>query len=248
VGVTYDLIKGLTAFGNYGEAVRASGVIPGSWMTNIESGTPFNITEPERSRQWQGGLRYLGQSLFTDRDHLRLQGTYFHTLIENRIEAPGRRGVISEIKNGDDLISRGYELRVAWGLPNLETSLSFTHVTLEDQDGNPVGVIRRVAGATGDRVVWDNRWKPFDQLTLGYTLNLVFELTDVPEDEPNRDGYTVHNIQAIYEPVWCPGLAINLAVNNLLDERYSEHTTIYSDFGIVEEPGLDVRLGLTYKF
>jgi hemoglobin/transferrin/lactoferrin receptor protein len=248
LGATYDLIKGLTAFASYGEATRASGVIPGSWMTNIGANTRFDVTEPEKSKQWQGGLRYLGQSLLMADDHLRLSGTYFDTLIKNRIEAAGRRGVISEVRNGDDLTSKGFELRAAWGLPNFETSLNFTHVTLEDEDGNPVGVIRRVAGASGDRLVWDNRWQPMDQVTLGYTMDLVFRLTDVPEGEPERPGYVVHNIQAVYEPNWCPNLMLNLVVNNLFDARYAEHTTIYSPWGTVEEPGLDIRLGLTYKF
>ena len=248
LGATYDLIKGLTAFASYGEATRASGVIPGSWMTNIGANTNFNVTEPEKSKQWQGGLRYLGQSLLMADDHLRLSGTYFDTLIKNRIEAAGRMGVISEVRNGDDLTSKGFELRAAWGLPNFETSLNFTHVTLEDEDGNPMGVVRRVAGASGDRLVWDNRWQPMDQVTLGYTMDLVFRLTDVPEGEPDRPGYVVHNIQAMYEPNWCPNLMLNLVVNNLFDARYSEHTTIYSPWGTVEEPGLDIRLGLTYKF
>ncbi|KMY66217.1 TonB-dependent receptor [Desulfocarbo indianensis] len=248
IGATYELLKGLTAFASYGEAVRASGVIPGSWMTSIDSSTPFNITEPETSNQVQGGLRYMGQGLLLGDDHLRLEGTYFNTRIENRIEAEGRRGVITELKNGDDLISEGFELRVAWGLPNFESRLSYTHVSLEDKDGNPVGVIRRVAGASGDHLVWDNRWQPIDQVTLGYTMNVVFRLTDVPDDEPERPGYVVHNIQAVYQPSQIPNLSLNLVVNNLFDLRYSEHTTIYSSTGIVEEPGLDVRLGFTYKF
>ena len=248
LGATYDLIKGLTAFASYGEATRASGVIPGTWLTNISSKTLFSVNEPEQSKQWQGGLRYLGQGLLMADDHLRLSGTYFDTLIENRIEAVGRRGVISEIRNGDDLTSKGFELRAAWGLPSFETSLSYTHVTLEDEDGNPVGVIRRVAGASGDRLVWDNRWQPMDQVTLGYTMNLVFRLTDVPEGEPDRPGYVVHNIQAAYEPSWCPNLTLNLVVDNLFDARYADHTTIYSPWGTMEEPGLDIRLGLTYKF
>jgi hemoglobin/transferrin/lactoferrin receptor protein len=248
VGATYEMIKGLIAFASYGEAVRASGIIPGSWMTNIQEDAVFKVSEPESSRQIQGGLRYRAQGLVLDSDHVRMEGTLFNTRIKNNIEAVGRRGIISEIINGDDLISQGFELRLVWGLPDFESSLGFSHVRTEDEDGNPVGVVRRQTGATGDRLVWDNRWRPLECLTLGYTMNGVFRLTDVPEGEPQRPGYVLHGIQAMWQVPWVPNLTLSLVVNNLLDERYSEHSSIYCDTGIMEEPGLDVRFGVTYKF
>jgi hemoglobin/transferrin/lactoferrin receptor protein len=249
LSATYEVIKGLTAFAGYGQAVRGSGIIPGSWMANIDSNTTFEITEPESSQQIEGGLRYNIDGLFLAHDHLRVEGTLFETKLENTIEAEGRRGIISSIKNGDTIYSRGWEVRLGWGRHNFRTSLGFTHVDTEDEDGNPVGVLRRKAASSGDRLVWDNYWLPIDSLTLGYTLIAVGRLDDVPEGESERPGYALHNLQLEWRPAFLANLSLSLVVNNLFDVRYSEQTTIISSAtGVVEEPGRNFRFGITYRF
>jgi hemoglobin/transferrin/lactoferrin receptor protein len=127
--------------------------------------------------------------------------------------------------------------------------LSFTRARTVDDQGDPITITRRLAAPTGDRLVWDNRVRPLDGVTLGYTLDHVARLTDVSNGVEERPGYTLHSVQAQWEPEMLPGLALNLAVHNLLDLRYSEQTSIYSStVDPIVEPGRDVRLGFTYSF
>ncbi|ADK83847.1 TonB-dependent receptor [Desulfarculus baarsii DSM 2075] len=248
VGATYELIQGLTAFANYGQAVRGSGIIPGSWLTNINAKTVFKITEPESSRQIDGGLRYLRDSLFLADDRFNIAGTVFNTRLENSIEAVGMRGVINELVNGETIIANGWELRAGWGFGPFDTTMAFAHVDTEDDDGNPIGVVRRKAASTGDRFVWDNRYQPIEGVVLGYTLTAVGRLKDVPSGQPERPGYVLHAIQAQWQPVWTPGLTLQLVVDNIFDVRYADQTSIYTTTGVVDEPGRDIRLGFTYSF
>ncbi|WP_179216957.1 TonB-dependent receptor [Humidesulfovibrio mexicanus] len=247
-GLEYELVKGLTAFSNYGEAVRASGIIPAGWMSNITSATKLNITKPELSKQIDGGLRYRTEGLFLEDDHLRLEGSVFDTRMKNSITATGGPGgVIGSVYNAGPYSSKGWEAKAGWGMPEFETTLGYTHVSTKDEFGNPVSVIRRLAASTGDRLVWDNRWQALDTLSLGYTFTYVARLTDV-SGQPERPGYSLHAIQSEWRPSWTPGLTLNLVVNNLLDTSYCDQTTIYSSTGVVEEPGRDIRLGVSYKF
>jgi len=113
--------------------------------------------------------------------------------------------------------------------------------------GQDPGAVRRLTAPTGDTLVWDNRWQATERLTLGYTLELVADLEDVPAGQPERDGYHFHSIRAQWQPT--PDLQLGLAVDNLFDRRYASHTSLYSaSTGILDEPGRDIRLNLAYTF
>lgn len=250
VGLEYDLLEGLTAFASYGQAVRASGTLPGSWLANINAATVFHVEAPETSQRTEGGLRYEKTGVFRPDGRLQLEGTLFQTRLKNLITAVGGKGgVVKEVLNSDPLLSKGWEARAGWGIELFETSLAYTHVVTRDDKDEPVSVTRRLAAATGDRLTWDSRIRPLDGLTLGYTMSYVAELTDVPDGSADRPGYVLHSVQAEWQPEWVPGLALNLAVHNLTDRRYSEQTSILDSNGdALLEPGRDIRLGFTYRF
>ncbi|MBK1725507.1 TonB-dependent receptor plug domain-containing protein [Halorhodospira neutriphila] len=267
-----DLAAGWTAFAGYGEAVNGAGTLPIGWLqfidaenTNLNDGEPFQAEESQRR---EGGLRYQGRDLLTARDRLELEATLFETRIEHSIErndpwgsplSPKARDkndgdpLIGEIRNRPDPVRlRGYELRAAWGAGAYDTRVSFMSAEAVDDDGEPVGVSRRLGGAGGDRLVWDQRWAVHETLTLGYTLTWVDDYTDVPDDEPERDGYHLHDVQAQWRPWADERLTLALAVNNLLDEQYATHTSLAveedGEFHIREEPGRDVRVTGTLRF
>ena len=250
VGAEYDIIQGLTLFGNYGQAVRASGIIPGSWMANIDSSTVFSVSSPETSERYEAGLRYGRQGLFTESDTLRLEWTYFDTRMRNLITAQGGRGgVVREIMNSDPLFTKGWEATASWGVDVYSTSLGYTHVTTRDEFDEPITATRRLAAATGDRLVWDNRFNFFETWTFGYTMTYVARLEDVPDGEDERPGYLLHAVQAGWTPEYVPGLTLSLAVDNLFDRKYSEQTSLADSDGDVRyEPGRDVRFGVEYSF
>ncbi|MFW5489767.1 MAG: TonB-dependent receptor plug domain-containing protein [Desulfovibrio sp.] len=251
IGLEFDVFPELTAFVDYGEAVRSTGILPGSWMANINANTKFNVDSPEVSKRYEGGLRFNKSDLIVEKDNLRAEWTYFDSRLENVITAiGGRGGVVREIMNSDPLSSKGWEARLGWGYDDkFNTSLGYTHVITRDDDGDPVSVTRRLAAAAGDRMVWDNRASFLENWTFGYTLTYAARLTDVPDGEEERPGYVLHGVQAEWTPGAVPGLTLSLAISNLFDRAYCEQTSIADSDGYVrEEPGRDVRLGFAYRF
>lgn len=249
---------GWSVFGNYGEAVRGSSIIPVQWLANIDDNVVINggsSTKPEHSRQRSGGIRYRGENLFCQGDYFDFEVGYYDIRLYDtlEVETGGSRGrpITAIYNNPETIISKGYELRAVWGLPNMETRLSFSSFDTENSDGDPVGVIRRKVGSSGDRLVWDTYFSIRSDLTFGYTLTAVARLDDVPAGTPERAGYALHDIQLRWNVTRIPGLSMTLALNNLFDKKYSEHNSIAAsgvDGEILPEPGRDLRVGLSYRF
>nr|WP_274522140.1 TonB-dependent receptor plug domain-containing protein [Halorhodospira sp. 9621] len=253
------LPAGWSVFGGYGEAVSgAGGTIPIGWLQRIDADATqlegIDSLRAEKSRRGEGGLRYQGRDLVTAGDRARLEVTAFETRIENsltRADGGPPHPYIEGLEEYDVQV-RGYELRVNWGAGSYDTRLSFLSAETEDEDGNPLGVIRRQSGSGGDRLAWDHQWSPHETLILGYTLTWVGNHTDVPDDQPERDGYQTHDVQAQWRPWADERLTLGLVVNNLLDEDYAEHTSLAfeedGDLIVREEPGRDLRVKATMQF
>jgi hemoglobin/transferrin/lactoferrin receptor protein len=146
------------------------------------------------------------------------------------------------------LTSKGYEVNLTWAIKQFRTRLAFSSFETEDGDGNPAGIIRRKTAASGDQLVWDLKWDPKPNLTFGYTLTYVADLTKVPEGENERSGYILHAVQASWQPKAIEGLTLSLAVDNLFDKYYCNQTSIEGDYGAISEPGRDIRLAVSYQF
>jgi hemoglobin/transferrin/lactoferrin receptor protein len=72
----------------------------------------------------------------------------------------------------------------------------------------------------------------------------------------DKDGYTVHDVYMQWQPTRNDNLKVNLAVQNLFDSAYRDHSSVgdythIPDWEIVAgllEPGRDIRLTLTASF
>lgn len=255
INAEIEVITGLSLFGGYSEAVRGSSIIPIQWLSMIEDDVEINngnAVEPEESDTWQAGIRYARSNLFLDEDHLSAAFTYFNTRLTNTIEVEsgGRRGqpITAIYNNPDTLTSKGYEVNLTWSVKQFRTRLAFSSFETEDGDGNPAGIIRRKTAASGDQLIWDLKWDPKPNLTFGYTLTYVADLTKVPEGDNERPGYILHGVQASWRPEAIKGLTLSLAVDNLFDKYYCNQTSIEGDYGAISEPGRDIRLAVTYQF
>ncbi|ANB02863.1 TonB-dependent receptor domain-containing protein [Ectothiorhodospira sp. BSL-9] len=270
VSAQVDIFGGWTAFAGYGEAVSGAGIIPIGWMaylnedTNLNDGKPFKA---EKSRRREAGVSYDARDALLESDRLTLDFTVFDTRLRNSIDrddpwgspfASGRFGheppFVGTIRNRQDTLrTRGYEIRASWGIGRHDTRLSFFSAETVDEDGNPQSVSRRRGGTGGDRFIWDQRWAALDNLTLGYTFTWVDDLTRVPDDAPQRDGYSLHDIQAQWQPGMDDRLSLSLVVRNLLDTRYAEQTSLADTDAdgrllVRDEPGRDIRLSATWTF
>lgn len=250
-GARYALTSDLDVFARYQEAARASGVIPVGWLGRIHPDTVLQDGQlsAETSVQKEVGVDYRRQGVLLPDDQLNINITYFTTDLEGLIEMPGQGSLPAAwLRNAQPVEINGWRLHLAWKNAELSSQLSYSRRDVE-RDGDPLAVTRRTAAPSGDQFVWDTRWQATQAWQLGYTLHAVARLDDVPEGEPERAGYAIHGVQVVYQPHVLPDLTINLAVQNLLDKNYADHTSLAStDTGIVAEPGRDIRVGATYDF
>jgi len=252
-GIKYAITPELSIFANQEEAVRASGIVPVGWLSRMSEATLQNNgnrpLESEKSEKQELGVNYLSQGVLTEGDQLSFGLAYFATELDGLIEIPG--GGMSpgtSINNAEAIEITGWRLSLGWANSDLSSQFSFNSKNVEQQ-GEDIGVVRRAAAAMGDQFVWDTRWQTTQALQLGYTLNAVARLKDVPANQPERAGYVTHSLQAEYKLQQLEGLTLNLAVHNLFDKNYADHTSLYSSStGIVAEPGRDIRVAATYAF
>lgn len=257
-GLDYELIDGLHAFYGYGEAIRSTGVIPLQWLAMV-SGTPtFNAQsgknsynqsfKPESSTRNEYGINYEQHELWSVFDYANVKFTVFDTEINNLIQPIGgiQGQAVTGFYNDDPVISKGYEAQINLTYLNIDTRLSFTHSDTVDQDGNIIVVTRRVAAATGNSYIWNTQWhSDNDMFRLSYVLKYVDSLRT---GNVNRDGYAVHDINAVLVPSIVDGLTLSLNVINVFDKNYAEQTTIGENGTAVYEAGRDIRLGIEYEF
>ncbi|WP_102299765.1 TonB-dependent receptor domain-containing protein, partial [Janthinobacterium sp. AD80] len=252
-GAEMELGRGVGAFASYGEAVRASGIIPIGFLTSVDKKSNFNNGKPfkpETSATREAGLQYEGANALRDGDRLTVRLGYFDTRIANLIEWAGQGAVYpAYIRNmPDTLRSKGWEGKALWQRGSYHTSVG---VVLADTTvgGKPLSPARRVGTALGDRLTWDSQWQVLPGLTAGYTLNAVRRLDDVPKAAVQRAGYVLHDVQLQWQPAALRALSLALAVRNLGDKRYTSHSSLDGGSGnILPEPGRDVRVSASYQF
>jgi len=256
-GVDLEVLRGLTAYVSYGEAIRSTGIIPVQWLSNTVDVPTFNTQtgknsygkpfEPESSFQREVGIRYADRGLFAVDDGFGLKAALFKTKISNLItQIGGFQGrPVTGFYNDDPVVSTGWEVQGSWSLGGFRTTLGYSHVDTKDQAGNPVAVSRRKGASAGDSFVWDNRLSVSDNLIFGYTLTAVGSLREGTLD---RAGYVLHDLQAEWIPEGVDGLSVLLVVNNLLDRHYCMQTSIASGDTVTYEPGRDIRLVGAYRF
>lgn len=256
VGAEIDLGWGFAGFASYGEATRAKGIIPIGWLATVTDDAVVNQVagkksygkkmQPESSKTHEYGVRYAAADRLVAEDRLRAQVSLFETEIDNLIaQVGGMMGApVTGFYNDDLIITKGYEVKLGWGLRGFDTNLSFTHADAQDKDGNAISFTRRKAASTGDTLVWDSFWNLNPTLGLGYTLKHVSSLN---RDDVKRDGYTLHSAQIVLTPTFFNGLTLTVAAHNLLDEQYSSQVSSGSDDSATPEPGRDIRVGIAYK-
>ncbi|TCJ26404.1 TonB-dependent receptor [Halomonas sp. GDM18] len=246
--LSVDATDNLTLHAGYGEAIRGAKarevILIGDDVTIAEG------LEPERARQREIGLDWHQRDALMARDRLGFALTGFHTDIEN-YQAYDRGSDPAVLYNLEgEVESRGYEASLNWGVGGYDTRLGYAKVVMKNNDGDPLGDEMNIGASTGDKWTWDHQYRlPNHNVTLGYTLNAVERLDRVAEGDEEKPGYVTHDIRAQWTPAAWQDLTLTLAVNNVFDKRYSDHSSyLLSSGDSMLEPGRDIRLGASYSF
>jgi len=249
---------GFSLYAGYGEAVSGSNTIPVGWLTNLADELKFNgdvngTLDPETSKKVEGGIKFNKTGLFADSDRTSATVSVFRTRILDAVVVGtgGRMGApVSDIINDDEIVTRGVECSAQWGVGGFDAVFTYAHNEVERGGEALEGTIKRSAASTGDRLVFNPRYRLNEQFDFGYTLTAVMRNNDGTEGNDNNGGYVLHGLQARYRPSFLPNATVSLAVTNLFDREYSSQTSLanWSSGKTVLEPGRDVRISVSYSF
>jgi len=267
----------LTVFAGVGQSIRGGKLNQAGWLTkyflppSYTVARPFTLSRngilnPEVGQQKQWGVKWHDHGVLTEGDHAGAEIAFFNTRIKDYQVVPGEGagGVTDTIFNAPgNITSRGFEIRSHWGTQQWLVNATYSHSTVRNYDGQPMdttGDSARVGVSVGDRLVLDTRWKLSPQWQLGHTFTAVKQLKDVPAGRPEKPGYSVHGLQAVWLPQGNDSLTVTLGVDNLFDKFYAHHATtrvtqasttataVKGRVYATPEPGRRVKVALDWRF
>jgi hemoglobin/transferrin/lactoferrin receptor protein len=218
---------------------------------------------PETGRNVELGATWSTAALGAERFTAGI--TLFHTRIDDYAYDYAETESFYGRDNVGDMRIRGLEGQVAWRRGPLQLRANYSRsrsrlaafAEYADLDG------ARIDREQGDTISAgaDYEWAPVG-VTLGYELLHVQSMAaaldlDGASADNAKDGYVVHNLAARWSPPAVPGLALNLAVENLFDEFYasqssrtglSRHPRFGQLFLMDYEPGRNVKLSASWRF
>tara|TARA_R110002073_G_scaffold184636_9_gene343075 strand:+ start:128 stop:2239 length:2112 start_codon:yes stop_codon:yes gene_type:complete len=266
-GVSYSPNDTVLVFANWAQAFRAPSVneiyLDGTHFSLPHPilGAPTFISNqfianpnlrPESTETIEAGIGLQFEDMARTGDSLEIKASVFETQAEDLINLfvnfafdptcfappflPCSAGTTNSA-NVNSATLQGFEVLADYrsGPFSLSASLSETDGE-DDVTGAPVGAL------TPLRLFVDARWRMDAQrVTLGGRAEFAgaFDKTATVAEE--RDGYTLVDLYARWQPFAERGLSLNAAVNNVFDEDYERV------FAGVSEAGRGVRADITWS-
>lgn len=266
-GIEYSPVRHLTLSLGYAEAMRGKEV--GDAFTLEHRPGRASVApdiKPEDVANTEAGIQY-------ESELWRAKAAVYRTRIEDVIldqlgAVPPQDAIYYE--NIGELEIDGVELNAGVTLGRFNVDLAFSHAEPE-LNGNPVEGYEHngLANASGDKWVLKLEYIFSDRWDVGWISTYVEDLNRIEVLHRNvevgwiddlqyvdKPGYNVHDIYLQWRLLGDESLRVNLAVQNLLDETYRSHSSV-ADYGHIpdyegivgiNEPGRDIRLGVSYAF
>jgi hemoglobin/transferrin/lactoferrin receptor protein len=255
VGVDWQPLEWVTAFGSYSEGYRAPSIRE-LYISGIHFaiGGPFNNVfvpnpdlKPESTRTWEGGLRFAFDDVLMEGDGVRLNGSYFDTRAKNFIEGEVVMDFIPPTQFTTTPVNvprahlRGAEIQLAYDSEYAFFSGGWSRIRGDNlTDDEPLSSI------------------PADKLylTVGAkvpTLDIAFGVTEehnwaqhrLGDDDEDTLAVDSFNVVGLFAS-WAPdegilsGFRIDAGIDNLFDAQYERFRALE------EAPGRDYRVAISY--
>ena len=222
--------------------------------------TPNPDIKPETGDNTEFSIAYEDAVLGADRF---LAGvTLFKTEIEDYIYDYAGRSFKDNI---GDMELDGYEAYIGYNVGQFKALLTFSEA---DSDLDASADYATLDGARIDRQQGDTISLSLDYHIDALNIDLHWDVLNVDDVSTGLDldgatldnakeGFTVHNISARWQPEQVEGLSITLGVDNLTDEFYASQssrtgTSFHPLFGslylVDYEPGRNYKLTVSYQF
>lgn len=262
IGLKYDLHPNWQLTVGYAEAMRGKEV--GDAFT-LEQAPDWVSIAPELNAEEVNNTEI---GLMFHDEHWQITASVYQSDIDNVIYDQLGRGVYYE--NIGKLETDGFELKAVYWYDDWRVQASYSNNDAE-LNGDTVEGYEHIglANARGDTLGLNVNYLLSDNIEMGWNFNYVSDLNDIEvlqrgvdigwieqTQTIDKSGYQVHDIYLQWLPLSDDALTLNLAVQNLFNEHYRDHSSVgdYNDIpgweGVagLYEAGRDIRVSLAYKF
>jgi len=269
LGLDYKLNEKSKVYANYGEASRMTGTIPFTWTMNVvDYSTYSKDLKAEKSAKYELGYELKEEELFSDTDVFIFNANIFKTEIDDLIASysgqkksnggisyAGEGGApLTDIYNSDYKYTlKGFEIKGSYFKDNYFATLAYTQIDTNVYDEKDTGeageplAIRRVGGWDSKKIVLNMGTELFDRFSIDYTLTAVAGIDN--DDQITRAGYVTHDISTKYQTNKKSPWTYYLAVTNLTDKYYANHTTLEDTNGEYRrDMGRNYKFNIKYEF
>ncbi|ODB33404.1 Fe-regulated protein B [Pseudoalteromonas sp. BMB] len=200
---------------------------------------------------------------------LRLGATIFRTQIDDYIfdnaALPGGAPRETWKDNVGDMTVDGFEAYAGFALDAFSFQLTYSN---SESELDAFTQYASLDGARLEREQGDTISADFTYQITAYNLTLNWDfmvVDDVAQGtdlygadlDNSKDGFTVHNISAHWQPESVPSLHVRLGVDNLFDEFYSSQSSkngvsfhpVFGELFLMDyEPGRNIKASVSYQF
>ncbi|WP_289033045.1 TonB-dependent receptor [uncultured Roseibium sp.] len=249
VNLGYEIIDGLTLTGGYAYVFGGIEQAEAALFHSIDY-TYADDLNPTTAHNAKVGLSYEYKGLVVGAD------LFYTKMFDTTTYEYGAGFTTAERVNGDDLISKGFDISARYNWQNAYVSAAYTHTDVEYGDRIPLFGDSNSGVPVGDMLSLGAGYTFQDwNLTLGANAEIAFEYSNQDLQDNGYDnpipGYEVVNIFA----QWAPKLGdadftLRGEVNNLFDETYYSRGSYSTTSRVtpVNSPGRSFFLTATAKF
>jgi hemoglobin/transferrin/lactoferrin receptor protein len=252
VGVDWQPLEWVTAFGSYSEGYRAPSIRE-LYISGIHFaiGGPFNNVfvpnpdlKPESTRTWEGGLRFAFDDLLMEGDGIRLNGSYFDTRAKNFIDGDVVMDFIPPVQftttpvNVPKAHIRGAEIQLTY-----DTEYAFFNGGWSRIRGDNLTDDTPLTSIPADKLFITIGAKvPQLDLSFGFTDEYAWAQHRVEDETLAVNDYNIVGLFA----GWAPddgilkGFRVDAGIDNLFGKQYERYLALQ------DAPGRDYRVAISY--
>jgi hemoglobin/transferrin/lactoferrin receptor protein len=265
VGVLYTVNDNWKLNVGYAQAMRGKEV--GDSFTLEQWGAGWVSIDPnleaEKVENTEVGLTY-------HNSNLQITATLYQSSIDNVILDQLGGSPAYYFENVGTLDTDGFELKASYWWESLQVVASYSNndATLDGMDVEGYEHIG-LANERGDSYGLNLTYSLSDDIELGWNFTYVDDLNDIEvlhraveinwidrTYEIDKPSYSVHDIYVQWQPLNNDDLSVNLAVQNLFNEHYRDHSSVgdystvpgWGNVSGIYESGRDIRVSLNYQF
>lgn len=242
IGLNFHFTENFSAFASYAEAFKGP-LAQDAFKVGFTSNAAD--LKPEKAENVEFGVAYESISWFGSAKAYRSE-------IQDVIGvSPSNRNLFDNI---GDLDSDGYILEVGHRWKSVMARLSY-HYNDAEVDGVEANAYDHngIANTVRDTVIVSMDYQYDPQWNFGWNARFVKGRDNVESSlgEVDQPGFGVHDLYVQWTPSTTEHVRIGLALRNVLDKDYLDHSSVANYEGILSgynEPGRDVRLSVAWQF